>query len=96
MRVEVGPTAEMRFTRRPVELTRVMFQKRCRTGVCASSFIIGFIRALLFVMKAGLLDRVLLPVAPKHWQLLESGEERFMISNFFFGGLVGNFCALCV
>ena len=43
-------------------------------------------------MEAGLLDRVLLPVAPK--QSLD-GEERF-ISNFFFWVLLGNFCALCV
>ena len=44
MRVEVGPTAEKRFTMRFVELMRVLFQKRCKIGVRASIFII-----LLFV-----------------------------------------------
>ena len=45
IRVEVGPTAEKRFTMWFVELMRVLFQKRCKRGVHASIFII-----LLFVL----------------------------------------------
>ena len=45
MRLEVGPTAEKRFTMLFVELMRVLFQKRCKIGVRASIFII-----LLFVL----------------------------------------------
>ena len=91
MRVEVGPTAEKLFTRLPVELTCVFFQKHCRARVCASSFIISLIKAL-FIVVVGLLDLLLLPVAPK--QSLH-GEECFF-SNFFFGVLVGSFCELYV
>ena len=57
MRVEVGQTAEKRFTMQFVELMRVLFQKRCKIGVRASIFII-----LLFVLVViVVVDLVFLP-----------------------------------
>ena len=78
MRVEVGPTAEKRFTMRFVELMRVLFQKRCKIGVRASIFII-----LLFVF--GVIVVVLLVVVDLVFFLPEEEsldcweqEERFI------------------
>ena len=48
-----------------VDLSRRLFQKRCKTGVCASSFIIIIIIIALFVGVIGLVGLVLLPEAAK-------------------------------
>ena len=56
-----------------VDLSRRLFQKRCKTGVCASSFIIIIIIIALFVGVIGLVGLVLLPEAAK--QSLNEGSE---------------------
>ena len=54
---------------RLVELARIVFQKRCNTGVRAFLFII--LIALVVVVAVGLADLVFLPEAAKKSQDLE-------------------------
>ena len=74
MRLEVGPTAEKRFTMLFVELMRVLFQKRCKIGVRASIFII-----LLFVLvKVVVEDLVFFLPEEESLDCWEQEEERFI------------------
>ena len=93
MRVEVGPTAEKRFTMLFVELMRVLFQKRCKIGVRASIFII-----LLFVLVVAevmvfiilLFVLVVAEVMDKEKHARKQWDFYGVLNDWIFGGVLND------